>query len=596
MTGAKGTRGFTLLELSIVLFIIALVTGMAVTSGISVVATARLTATQKKMKAIDEALMQFRVANDRLPCPGDLTLAPGSADYGIEAGADATSAIGIGTGVCTGAGMLPQANHTAAGATNTGATGAEGALPAVTLGLPPDFMLDGWGNKIRYAVDISYTANGVFASTPVGCTNGAITVNDGNGVARSTSSVYALISHGANGHGAYTKSGAIVDAGSSSADELTNCHCTSAGAYNSAYAPTYVQKDPTYDSGHTAASAYYFDDLVSFRERWQMRTDWDKSGKCMIVYVADTFNGRVQWFNGNSYAYMGQVNVSTGGPWGVGADASGNIWAGGGDSIVGLTPGGTLLNTINNAESSDAKIDAAGNVWGAGGGNCLTEYSSTATGQDEQYGPYMQRIGPPGGLYFYCQTGSGVGQFSTNGPTNIAFDASGDIWATDTGNYRVEKFSSNGTYLMTIGGGASCTSCASTTSCSCSSGTSNGMFLRPYGVAVDASGNIWVSDAIATTARVQEFDKNGNYLSQFGSPGGGNGQFGWAGPMGLAIDPSGNIWVADFGDDRVEEFSPSGQYINSIGTGYNGVGGSIGNNGNGNGQMYFPASVFVSGR
>src|ERR1039458_6830869 len=140
--------GFTLLELSVVLLIIAIITGMSVGMGVSVVATARLTATQKKMKAIEEALMQYRTANDRLPCPTDLTIKQGSANYGVE---------GATPGTCTGG--TPAANYTSVLAV-------EGGVPTATLGLPADFMYDGWGNRFRYAVDSQLTAKNIFPTTP----------------------------------------------------------------------------------------------------------------------------------------------------------------------------------------------------------------------------------------------------------------------------------------------------------------------------------------------------------------------------------------------------------------------------------------------
>src|SRR5579884_3418275 len=125
-------RGFTVLELSIVLTIIALVTAMSFSSSLAVLSTARQNATLQKVKTIDQALLAYRTANDRLPCPASLTLAVGNANYGVEA---------ANPGSCTGG--TPAANFSANGATNTFATGAEGALPTVTLGLPNDFMFDG---------------------------------------------------------------------------------------------------------------------------------------------------------------------------------------------------------------------------------------------------------------------------------------------------------------------------------------------------------------------------------------------------------------------------------------------------------------------
>ena len=158
-------HGFTLIELAVVLTIIAIVIGMSAQMSVSVIATMRLTATQQKMKALENALMAFRTANDRIPCPANLTIAKGSANYGVEA---------ANPGTCTGG--SPTANNTGAGATNTGATGAEGAVPFVTLGLSADLMYDGWGNRFRYAVDVSMTATGAFPNVNIGCTNGAITL------------------------------------------------------------------------------------------------------------------------------------------------------------------------------------------------------------------------------------------------------------------------------------------------------------------------------------------------------------------------------------------------------------------------------------
>ena len=131
--------------------------------------------------------------------------------------------------------------------------------------------------------------------------------------------------------------------------------------------------------------------------------------------------------------------------------------------------------------------------------------------------------------------GAGNGQLSH--PGGMAIDASGNIWIADTQNNRIEEFSANGTYLSQFG----------------SFGSGNGQFNAPYALAIDASGNIWVMDV--GHGRVQEFSSSGAYLSQFGSPGTGNGQF-FASQYGyssIAIDAHGNIWVTDSGNNRVED-------------------------------------------
>ncbi|MCV0411499.1 6-bladed beta-propeller [Nitrosarchaeum sp.] len=81
-----------------------------------------------------------------------------------------------------------------------------------------------------------------------------------------------------------------------------------------------------------------------------------------------------------------------------------------------------------------------------------------------------------------------------------------------------------------------------------SSGTGNGQFKAPEDVALDASGNIYVADT--NNNRIQKFDSSGTYLSQFGSSGNKNGQF--RSPEDVALDASGNIYVADTNNHRIQ--------------------------------------------
>src|SRR5262245_23559985 len=61
-------------------------------------------------------------------------------------------------------------------------------------------------------------------------------------------------------------------------------------------------------------------------------------------------------------------------------------------------------------------------------------------------------------------------------------------------------------------------------------GTGNGQFEDPWGVAVDPSGNVWVADTY--NMRIQEFTSGGAFMQKFGAFGSGNGQF--SNPYGLA--------------------------------------------------------------
>jgi sugar lactone lactonase YvrE len=143
---------------------------------------------------------------------------------------------------------------------------------------------------------------------------------------------------------------------------------------------------------------------------------------------------------------------------------------------------------------------------------------------------------------------------------------------------RVDEFNSSGSWLMSVGGTSSaCTNCACTgpSTCPASSGSGNGQLNFPQGIAIDSSNNLWVGDF--NNNRVQEFSSSGSYLGQIGctgtsacSSGSSNGQFNE--PGNIVIDSGGHLWVSDTGNSRVEELSTSGSYL-----GYFGSGGCCGN-------------------
>lgn len=87
--------------------------------------------------------------------------------------------------------------------------------------------------------------------------------------------------------------------------------------------------------------------------------------------------------------------------------------------------------------------------------------------------------------------------------------------------------------------------------------TEAGQFSRPTNVAVDADGNVYVTDTF--NDRVEIFDADGNFMSTFGKAGDGPGYF--ARPKGIAIDQDGHVWVADTVQDRVQVFTREGQLL-----------------------------------
>ncbi len=94
-------------------------------------------------------------------------------------------------------------------------------------------------------------------------------------------------------------------------------------------------------------------------------------------------------------------------------------------------------------------------------------------------------------------------------------------------------------------------------------GTPGSTFSRPTDVAWDRTGNIYIADGIGNTNRVAKFDKEGRFIKQWGATGSENGQFN--GLKGLAIDAQGNVYVADSGNKRIQVFDSEGTFKSQFG-------------------------------
>jgi tripartite motif-containing protein 71 len=148
--------------------------------------------------------------------------------------------------------------------------------------------------------------------------------------------------------------------------------------------------------------------------------------------------------------------------------------------------------------------------------------------------------------------GTGAGQFS--GPEGVAVDSSGNVYV-DSGNDRIQKFSSNGTFITRWRSYGAVDDALGSCSYYCYS-------TSVSGVAVDSSGNVYVADPY--TDRIQKFSSNGTFITKWGSIGTADGQFRY--PHGVAVDSSGNVYVADWGNDRIQKFSSNGTFITKWGS------------------------------
>ena len=128
--------------------------------------------------------------------------------------------------------------------------------------------------------------------------------------------------------------------------------------------------------------------------------------------------------------------------------------------------------------------------------------------------------------------GSGEKEFKS--PCGIACDSTGKVYVADTGNNRIQVFTTEGTFLRMFGKHG------------CGSGELDG----PYGIAIDSNGMVYVSED--GNHRVSVFTLEGQFVTSFGRKGVGPGEF--DGPRGLAVDENEVLYVCDYYNCRVQVF------------------------------------------
>ena len=187
-------KGFTLIQISILLTILAVAMVAALPS--YQVTNNQNQVSTKKMQTVMAALRAYQAAYGTLPCPANPTLATSATYYGVAGTNNGT------TNNCVGA---PNANAAYALTTANGDI-AVGMVPVRTLGLPVDAALDGYGRDITYMVDTAATATPWTSTTLKGSIpimENAVYVSGTTWNGNLTNSVFALISHGADGYGAW---------------------------------------------------------------------------------------------------------------------------------------------------------------------------------------------------------------------------------------------------------------------------------------------------------------------------------------------------------------------------------------------------------
>ena len=197
-------------------------------------------------------------------------------------------------------------------------------------------------------------------------------------------------------------------------------------------------------------------------------------------------------------------------------------------------------------------LDSSGNLWVADLQNGrILEYASPFSTHEAA----TLVIGEPN----LTATNDEVSKAGLNAPNAVTFDSSGNLWVVD--GHRVleytKPFATHEAASLVIGQNTFTNSSTVT--------TSTGMDM-PAGIAFDSSGNLWIADSgndrvLRYGAPLSTFEAaslvmgQSNFTSAATTPETQPTAAGLNDPTGVAVDSSGNLWVADFGDGRVVQFA-----------------------------------------
>jgi len=248
--------------------------------------------------------------------------------------------------------------------------------------------------------------------------------------------------------------------------------------------------------------------------------------------------------------------VPVGRPIGLAVDRLGNVYVVDvqDSRVLKFDAEGSFLTSWGTRGTADGEFNVTthggGRIAVDDDGNVFVADSSSRVQKFDNQGSFQTRWGSPG---------EGEGQFGPR--VSLAVDGRGIVYVGDIDNHRVQIFDNDGEYLHTWGG----------------QGTGAAELFGPVGITVDGDGGVYVVEFL--NGRVQQFDENGNLLSKFFIPP-VDGKL--VTPGDLAIDSQGDLYVTDWSYHRVVRLNDRGQVV-----------GAWGAPGTGEGQFNEPWGVAV---
>lgn len=250
--------------------------------------------------------------------------------------------------------------------------------------------------------------------------------------------------------------------------------------------------------------------------------------------------------------------ASFNGPFSVAVDTAGNVY------VAEFTS-----HLIRKVTSTGVVTTLAGTVGSSGSANgtgtAASFYSPSGVAVDSTGNVYVadtfnhliRKISSTGVVTTLAGTGSSGSTNATgtaasfNGPFSVALDSSNNVYVADSLNNLIRKIDTAGVVTTLAGSGAL--------------GSTNGTgtaatFNHPYGVAVDASGNVYVSESAPNLVRKITSAGVVTTLAGTGAVGSANGTgtaASFSDPMGVAVDALGNVYVADYANHLIRKITPA---------------------------------------
>jgi sugar lactone lactonase YvrE len=275
------------------------------------------------------------------------------------------------------------------------------------------------------------------------------------------------------------------------------------------------------------------------------------------VYIYDNYNYQIRKFDGNGNLITQWECANAGQLYSVSGMATG--------------PDGYIY-VADSQNNQIRKFDGNGQIvmtWGSPDGDGQIQLiDSIAVGPDntvyvfdyslrsilkfDNNGNFIKKWG---------SRGIDPGQFSSL--SSLAVSPDGFVYATDSWNSRIQKFDGNGNLISLW-----------------MSSDNSDNWISPEKIAIDNIGRIYVAQEYSSNNDIYIYDSGGNYLTKWAKRSDEPGHF--SGPVGIAMDSVGSLYVADTGNNRIQKFDGSGNFVKILAS-----------SGYGDGQVDRPASIAV---